>query len=285
VVLIPAPIVPELLLLTVRQHFRAATRWLAMAGAGLVGSVVCSTPTARAIAGLLGLAFLVLADRQPVTTRTQWAPALLALLVVVPLGALPIGLSVPTVAIVVAAAAGLAALVALAGPTTAVWTAPVVLVAAPATRWWTVGGRFGTLAFVGAVVIALVAASTFGLPPWPSRLLTHIPTRRSWMVGAVLALVTVGCAIAATAADGSTQRHLGVVTAYALEATVAAAVFAVHLWRFRPRRRVLELTVLLVVGVAGVVVVPELAPIAAVAGVPVVLGAGRVAVTARRARR
>jgi hypothetical protein len=262
--LLPVPFVPELAFVVAPRRTSVTVRWIAPAVAALIASIALSGSTARAAAGLVALACLVFADRRPTTTRARWLPPLLALCATGAIGAFSIGLPGPTVTIAVAAVTGLLVLVALAGPTIAVWTAPAVLVAAVAARGWAVCGRFGALAFVAAVVAALVVAATFGPPPWPSRLLAMVPTRPSPVVAAALGVVTTAGALSATLAAGAPHRHLAVVTAYSLEVAVAAGAFAVHFWRFRPRRRACELVALLVVGGTGVLVVTELAPVAAV---------------------
>jgi hypothetical protein len=75
---------------------------------------------------------------------------------------------------------------------------------------------------------------------------------------------------------GGAHHDLALVTTTALEATVVVAAFAVHLWRFVPSRRALDLALLLGIAGAGLLVVPELAPLAAIAGALVAAQVGRV---------
>ncbi len=68
---------------------------------------------------------------------------------------------------------------------------------------------------------------------------------------------------------------LAVATATA-EASVVTAAPAQWLWRFA-RRRAVDITLLVTVGILGVVLVPELAPLAAAVGVLVTARLARVA--------
>jgi hypothetical protein len=92
-----------------------------------------------------------------------------------------------------------------------------------------------------------------------------------------LAAATIAGGVAAALASGSIARDLGVVTASLLETTVVIATFAIHLWRFDPRRRARELALLLTIGVVGVAVAPELAPLVAAIGALAAARCARVA--------
>jgi hypothetical protein len=172
---------------------------------------------------------------------------------------------------VVGAGAGAVTLVLLVaarviGGVTAGWSLPVVLMSAVAARLWGLSGRFGSVVFVAVVAAALVLATCSGAPPWPSRALTRVRARPVRLAVDALAAAAIVCAVATTLTSGTTASDLGVVTATLLEMTVVIGGFAVHLWRFDPRRRARELALLLTVGAIGVVVVPGLAPLVAAFG-------------------
>ena len=57
------------------------------------------------------------------------------------------------------------------------WALPVVLLTAAAARLWAITGRFGAVTAAAVVLAALLLATRFGPPPWPSRVLLRIPTR------------------------------------------------------------------------------------------------------------
>jgi hypothetical protein len=271
VLLLPVPFTPEIVFVLLPRRTAATVRWLAVAVVALAASVLLASPLARDAAGLLAVACLVFADRRPTTTRARWFPPLLALVVTIPWAAFTVGLPGPTVAIVVAAGAGAVTFVLLVaarviGGVTAGWSLPVVLMSAVAARLWGLSGRFGSVVFVAVVAAALVLASCSGAPPWPSRALTRVRARPVRLAVDALATAAIVCAVATTLTSGTTAADLGVVTATLLEMTVVIAAFAVHLWRFDPRRRARELALLLTVGAIGVVVVPGLAPLVAAFG-------------------
>ncbi len=281
-VLLPAPFVPEVLLVVVPRRTAAASRWAAIAVAALVTSVAVPGATVRAVAALVAITCLVVADRRPRSLRDRWLPPLLALVVTVPLAAFPVGLPVPTVAVVVAAATGALTLAAL-GLRAWWWTLPVVFLTAAAARLGASTGRCGVVVAIAAVLTALVVAARFGPPPWPSRLLVRVRTEPGPVLVDALAVVTIVGAIGATLTHGTLRRDLALSTTVALEAAVVVAAFAVHLWRFVPRLRVRDLTTLLVVGVAGLVLVPELVPLAAVVGAVIADRVARVGRSSRHA--
>jgi hypothetical protein len=161
------------------------------------------------------------------------------------------------------------------------WTLPVVALGAGAARLWALTDRFGALAFVAVVVSALVFAARVAPPPWPSRLLAHVRPRPVRLVVDALAAFTIVCAVAATFVGGSGGSDFAVVTAAALEASVVVAVFAVRMWRFAPRRRQVDVTLLMAIAVLGVIVVPELAPLAGTVGALVAAAVSRVAPVSR----
>ncbi|HEU5307093.1 MAG TPA: hypothetical protein VFW97_07190, partial [Acidimicrobiia bacterium] len=193
-------------------------------------------------------------DRRPTTRCARWCPPMIALVVTIPLAAFPVVLPVPMVAMVVAAAAG-----------------------AAAARLWGISGRVGAVVFVAVMVASLVVAACSGAAPWPSRALSRVRARPVRLVVDALAAATIAGGVAATLASGSIARDLGVVTASLLETTVVIAAFAIHLWRFDPRRRARELALLLTIGVVGVVVAPELAPLVAAIGALAAARCARVA--------
>jgi hypothetical protein len=270
-VLLPVPFAPELVMVTVPRRTTPPVRWLAMAACALTASAVLPGPAGRAVTGLVAVACLVFSDRAPATRFTRWCPPLVALVATIPLAAFPFGVRVPTFAIVLAALVGSLALVMIlrvsgSGRDVAGWSMPVVLLTAGAARLWGLEGRFGAPVFVALVVVALVFAAHFGPPPWPSRVLSRVSTRPSRLGVDLLLAGTIACAVAATCIGGSVGSGLAVAAATALEASVVAAAFAVRMWRFRPRRRAVDVALLATIGVLGVLVVPELAPLAAVIG-------------------
>jgi hypothetical protein len=282
VLLLPVPFAPEVVFVLLPRRTTATVRWLAVAIGALAASVLLSSSVGRGAAGLLAVACLVFADRRPTTTRARWCPPLLALVVTIPLAAFPVGLPTPTVAMVAAASVGavtLALLVAARVMTrmAAVWSLPVIFLAAAAARLWGLTGRFGAVVLVAVMVAALAVAACSGAPPWPSRALSRLRARPVRLVADALAAGAIVGAVAATLAGGTTAADLGVVTAALLEATALIAIFAVHLWRFDPRRRARELALLLTIGVVGVAFVPELAPLVAVFGAMIAARLARVA--------
>jgi hypothetical protein len=248
-----------------------------------MASVVLASSLARGASGLIALVCLVVADRRPTTIRARWCPPMLALLVTAAWAAFPVGLPMPTVAMLVAAGAGAVALFVLSGRrgrVAAAWSLPVIFLGAAAAQLWSITGRAGAAVFAAVLVSGLLLAASGGPPPGSSRALAQVPTRPVRRAIDVLALAVIACAVASTLTSGTTATDLGIVTAALLEATVVTATFAVHLWRFAPRRRARELATLLVVGVVGVVLVPEIAPLGAVFGAIVLTRMGSVAPTA-----
>ena len=259
--LIPAPFVPELLIITLPRRTTAAARWLTVTALALAGSALAPSSTTRGVAGLVAVTALVLADRRPGRPgRCTGPPPLLAVVATVPLAAFPVGLSTPTVAVLVAAGIGAVVLALVtAGRATMWWNLPVVLLAAPAARLWAITGRAGAVVFVAVLSAALVLAVRFGPAPWPSRLLVRVRARPSTLAVWMLGGLALACSVAAVVVTGSARRDLAVLTVVALEAMVVVGAFAVRLWRFAPRRRVRELVLLLAVGVAALVGVLPLA--------------------------
>lgn len=253
VLLLPAPFVPELLLVTLPRHTTAAARWLAVAVVALGGSALVPAPGVRATAGLLALVALVLADRRPGSGRAGWVP--LVVVATVPLAVFPLGLTTTT-AIVSAAGAGVVVLALLGGDRArTVWVLPVVLLAAPTANLGARSGRAGAVVLVVVLVATMFSAVRFGLVPWPSRLLVRVRARPSQLVVSALGALAVALATVSAVTTGAAREHLAVLASVALEVLVVVAACAVDMWRFAPQRRVRDLVCVLGVGVTALVAV------------------------------
>jgi hypothetical protein len=91
----------------------------------------------------------------------------------------------------------------------------------------------------------------------------RIPARaRCYVIALVAAALAV---VVVLALGGAAPPSAGLMLLLAIPLAVVSA-FAVDFWRFIPRRRALDLVLLLAVASAGVAVVPELAPLVAVPG-------------------
>jgi hypothetical protein len=248
VVLLPMPLVPELLIVTVPRRFvvraSAVSAQLAAAGLLLALSVVLPTTTSRVLAGLVAAGCLVAAESR--ATRPEVASPLVAVLVVVPFLALPSSAVVSAARIALAVTAGaIVALVVTRARRRAVWSLPFVAMAACLAAVWTPADRFGALVFCSGMALGIMTAGAWGPLPWASRFAG--PAAAGWSPSARrhalfgLVLATVAAAVGALAASGTVRIGLACATAALLELAAASAALAVRLWRFVPRRRIVEL--------------------------------------------
>jgi len=144
------------------------------------------------------------------------------------------------------------------------WSLPLVAVAsALAVAWAAAGARPGALLFAVALGGALAAVVWWGAPPWTSRALVDAVDRvRGRRVAlAATAIMAVAAAMAVTVATGAgaTRTVVVMLVLAGAEAVVAMAAVAVRQWRFAPRRRALDVTVLSVAGCGLLVGYPMLA--------------------------
>ncbi len=246
--LLPAPLLPELVLVRVRRGVqrppvRVVGGLLAL-GAVLVALTVLlpgSSAWGRTV-GVLAVACFVGAECRV----TVWPLPPPAGLVVLPAAVL----IVPgTPAVVVAAAlAGTGFLLLASSPRATVWSLPLLACAASAAGVWATIGRVGALGFCAGVGAAVAIAGAWGPVPWTSRVLVPRLSRRilahrrtALLVGALGAVGASWCAIRA---GGDARTGWALAGVALLEAVEAMAALAVRLWRFAPRRRTVDVLVL-----------------------------------------
>jgi hypothetical protein len=143
-----------------------------------------------------------------------------------------------------------------------VWTAPLVGVGIALAGVWVAVGALGAVALGLGLAAAFAAAAACGAPPWRSRTLGPLVARRGIaaprvaLVIAALVSLGLGCAVAVT---GSPHGGL-VFGAAATAAAVAAMVMtAVRQWRFAPRRRIWDASIVMAAVLVVVVVYPRAA--------------------------
>jgi hypothetical protein len=273
VMLLPAPLAPELVFVTIprRLHARVADHrvpcgLLAASAALLVTAILTPDSTARALSGLAAVACLVRAECRP--GRPRRTALVLIVLVVASIAAfptaLPIAVDVPVEAVLLAATVG--ALMLLPGVvplrTSSAWLLPFVAVAACAGRTWGMSGRWGPVVFSVLMLVDVATAAAFGPLPWASRLVgarvatMRVPLRAILVGAGAVATVAAGLV---TVTSGDTRLALALATTAIVEAAAAAAACAVRLWRFAPRRRATDLAVLAAVLVIALVALLPLA--------------------------
>lgn len=292
-VLVPTAFVPELALVGVRRPSlrRRVLGVLALASCALVVLVVDLLVRGQGLGGLVGivaLALLLGADLRLPSWR---------------------GLA-PVAVVVLAAAAGIASVswlvvvcataIAVAFGTgrhrvDAMWSLPLALAAA------TVAAAVGSIALppglpilvAGAAVV--VAAALWGSVPWPSRLVGPWSARQRPVWPIVALGVLSSLALLSSLWSFTTGAPIaGRVATAAAAATLACAMSGVRQWRFAPRARRRDRTLLTVGGVvvAGLLV-PDVARssdvvagvgvVATVVAVSVAVGCARSVQRARRA--
>jgi len=264
VLLLPAPLAPELAFVTLPRRLRRAQRrsmatvWLVLATTLLVASVAVPNSTARDVVGLVAVACFVMAETRASRTALVLTVLVVAAVAAFP-GALPIDVAVPVEAVLLATTLGAVTLLIGArrsNSTRGAWALPFVAIAACAARAWGMSGRFGPLLFTAVMFAAAACAAAFGPLPWASRLVgprlarTHAPLR-AITVG-VGAIAIVGATFAVATA-GTTRIACALAAVAALEVAVAGATAAVRMWRFAPRRRVVDLALLTAAGLLALV--------------------------------
>jgi hypothetical protein len=140
---------------------------------------------------------------------------------------------------------------------------PLVAVAsALAVAWVALGAPGGALVFGVALGVAMGAIGAWGSPPWTSRWLGHAVehTRRRRIALAVVAATAFAAAIVALSVtdQGSGRTALVMVTLAGAQVDVAMAAVAVRQWRFAPRRRTFDASVLTLAGCGLLVGYPVL---------------------------
>jgi hypothetical protein len=136
------------------------------------------------------------------------------------------------------------------------WCLPLVVAVAALGRVWGLHSDAVGVACIVATIAAFAAAACFGAVPWPSRVLGVWGARRSsrWrralLVSAGLA-ATVAAAVAVVGSP-STAHTAGFMAVALAEAQLGMALLGVRQWRFAPRPRLVQTTVL---AIASVVVV------------------------------
>ena len=142
-----------------------------------------------------------------------------------------------------------------------VWTVPLVCSAVAFAGVWRALGDAASLAFGAALLAVGVVSSAWGAPPWDSRVLARWGGRcrrghRAALVAAVV--LSLGCgAVAVASAAG---RGAWVAVAGGVAAAVTAMVLVgVRQWRFVPRRRRVDATVLVTAGLVAGLAYPPLA--------------------------
>jgi hypothetical protein len=189
---------------------------------------------------------------------------LVAVLVVVPFVALPSSTAVSVGRIVLAVTAGaIVALVVARARRRAPWLLPFVAMAVCLAAAWTPTDRFGALVFCAGMALGILTGGAWGPLPWASRFAG--PTAARWSPQTrrhalfALAFATVAAAVATLAATGTVRTAFACATAALLELAVASAALAVRLWRFVPRRRIVELVA---IGVAAAMTLVVYLPLA-----------------------
>jgi hypothetical protein len=250
--LLPALLLPELLLLLVRVRrlVRPAparvVSGLLVLGVVLVASmfVLPGTEAWGRTVGLLAVACFVGAECR----LSVWPVPPVGGLVVVPTAMLVIP-GPATVVVVLAVPVGAALLMLATSPRASVlWSLPFLAGAACAAGAWATVGRVGALGFCLGVPLGIGIAGAWGPTPWTSRVL--VPRVSPWFDAhrrralVVAAAGAVGAAWSAVAAAGATRTGLALTSAALSETVVAMGALAVRFWRFAPRRRTVDALVL-----------------------------------------
>ena len=240
-VLLPAPLVPEVVFVTVPRRFRGSTPagWLVAAAVLLAVSLL--TP----VAGLGALVCLVVAERRP--RAAPRASPLVAVLGVVVVAACTD--AAPFRSVVVSVAVGMAVLIVMVHPTSrATWSLPVVATSACVGVGAELTGPAAPVVFVAGMTVALLLAGTWGPVPWPSRLIGPMTAGcRSSHRGVILltlGVLTLGLTIGAVVVTGVSRVGCALAAATLFETQVMMVALGVRLWRFAPRRRAVDAVLL-----------------------------------------
>jgi hypothetical protein len=258
--LLPVPFVPELAFVVVRRRLRrrALDVGLVTIGLGcLVASVVVADPTASVVAGLVGLGLLVLVENPP--RRSAPLPPFAAVLIAAPVAMLGTGSSAE--AVIVASAAGAVYLAAArVCDRRSWWSLPLVPLVATLGAATTEPSVVSALSLVTGAFTGTLLAAAWGPLPWSSRVVGRFAashcafTRRPTLV-----LVTAGpptAVVVAIVGDGTVRTTAALGAVALVELGAFAAALAVRMWRFAPRRRIVDLAVLTIAAIAAVVWLP-----------------------------
>jgi hypothetical protein len=248
--LLPAPWIPELMLVVLPRRVRVSSTVFVTIGAGVaLALAACTTGRWSTLGALVVIGVLVGLDGR--WMRVVPLPLLCAL-AMVPAVVVPAEADRATGVVLVVAAALAAGWSARrlrrVSPASLLWCAPLLLAAWSAARVWREVGATGGLVFTLMMLVALLAAGAWGAPPWGSRHLgrwsaRHLePYRRA--VLSALVTVVLGCVLAAAApgVDALPTR----LAEWGVQVLFAVALVAVCQWRFRPRLRSFEATMLAV---------------------------------------
>jgi hypothetical protein len=122
------------------------------------------------------------------------------------------------------------------------------------------------------VLAGVVLAAAWGPLPWRSRYVGRFAARSLASTrGPALVLAVVGANALTVAAVADESTSLALLAVAALELGVFAAALAVRLWRFAPRRRMLDLTVLAAAAIGAIAVVLPCAEQGNIAAIPATL--------------
>jgi hypothetical protein len=248
--LLPALLLPELLLVRVRRRLRTAP--VGVVGGLLALGVVLVALTfalpgsegwGRTV-GLLAVACFVGAECRVAV----WPVPPVVGLVVVP-AAMFVVPGPATVVVVLAVPVGVALLMLATGPRASVlWSLPFLAGAACAAGAWAAVGRVGALGFCLGVPLGIGIAGAWGPAPWTSRVLVlrvsprfHAHRRTALLIAASGAVAAAWCAVGAA---GAARTGWALTSAALSETVVAMAALAVRFWRFAPRRRTVDVLVL-----------------------------------------
>jgi len=252
--LLPTPLVPELIVVTLRRRFAGPTSvsstLLMFSAVALALSVAGPGRVVRDFAGCAAVLCFSLAESPP--TRTAILPPLVVAAVVAPIGAfstLP-----PASAILFATLAGLLYLFASSRQQQRSWWAfPIVGLTTCLGRVWAMTGAAGALLLLLALAGAIILADTWGPPPWSSRLIARLPRTHHPALLIVLAATLCVASIGTVAMPDGSGAGLALAAATLLEAEVLVVAFAVRAWRFSPRRLARDLATLVLAAAAALV--------------------------------
>jgi hypothetical protein len=150
----------------------------------------------------------------------------------------------------------------LTRPSRVVWSAPVVGTVVLLAQSWRAIGPGGVLVFTAGLVVTAAIAGAFGALPWASRIVGAWTARRS----VTFRVAVWGLSVAGASASAmvgflfSTTRPVVVPLGGAVASAFTAMVLvAVRQWRFEPRRRALDASLVLMAAGAVALVYPPLA--------------------------
>jgi len=173
-------------------------------------------------------------------------------------------------------------LVVVAGLPRVLWTAPLICVAVALGDVWRAVGGFGAVLFGVGLAAVFVAVAACGAPPWGSRRIGPRVARRHPRAQRAIIAVVAGCslagAFAACVLDSAPELMVALASASAA-AVGAMAMNAVRQWRFSPRPRARDTTLVLSATLTTVLAYPVLAQSGDVWSIVVLAGSLAVLVT------